>query len=428
MKNESGSRFGLDPVEKRCVQLVREYQGGNAAAFDGIVSLMRGKFYYTVYKSVRDEYETEDIVQEVLIRIFRSLKDLSDPLSFKKWSYSIVNSVTLDYLKSRRVRSTGDMELGFDETMQKYDETRGGSESEIQNVERKTVVMAAVETLPQELQVIIRYRFYDNMTDEEIADVVGSSPRTIKRRLQTAKAELSGKLTGIRSVAPFLFYRIEAMQESKALLAAAGLHAGISSVQKAAVVGGVAVGAAAALVLRAPEIRDVKYYDQNQYVNEQSVEWTIDSVLPVRKVDIEGKQWKVTEENGVYCVKVPENGEFVICAENYAGLKARQHIRISNIDSAAPDFLGYEENGDGMILKFSDTLSGVNWETIDFSKENGEKAEAAAKDPGRSEVLLRKEDFPMNVRVEDYAGNYGVYSMDLHTVTRERRGGGSNAR
>ena len=57
------------------------------------------------------------------------------------------------------------------------------------------------------------------------------------------------------------------------------------------------------------------------------------------------------------------------------------------------------------------------------------EAEIAAIDRRKGEVLLKKEDFPMQARVEDLAGNYGVYSMDLRTVKRPAiaQGGERNA-
>ena len=210
---------------------------------------------------------------------------------------------------------------------------------------------------------------------------------------------------------------------------AAGLAAGVASVQKAAVLGGIAAGAVTAVILRGPTIENLKYYDQGQYVNMQRVEWTVSSVLPVRSAVIKDKPWKVTAENGVYCVEIPENGECVIQVTNSAGLSCEKSIQIANIDSEAPEYVGFEENGDMMILNFGDTLSGINWERLEFTKKTGEQAEIAAIDRNKGEVLLKKEDFPMQARVEDYAGNYGIYSMNLRTIRRPvtAREGGRNA-
>ena len=418
MANDKNSRFGLDPTEKRCVELVREYQNGNKKAFDLIVEHMSGKFYYTVFKTLNDEYETQDVVQEIWIRIARNIGSLKDPEAFKKWSYNIVHTVLMDYLKSMKVRDKYNTDLGLDDSLELIPNEKQGGEADILQVERKASVLSALETLPKELQLMVHSRYYENLSEKEIAEIYGTSESTVFRKLAAARAQLKPRLVGVRSVAPFLFYRLEVFKESKKVAAAAGLTAGVSSVQKAAVAGGIAAGAAAAVILQGPAIQGLRYYDQGQYVNTQRIEWTVSSVVPVRSVILKGKPWKVVEDNGVYSVEIPENGECVIRVTDKAGLSCEKSVRIANIDSEAPVYGGAEENGNMMMLNFTDPLSGVNWERTEFTKESGEKAEIAAVDREKGEILLKKEDFPLQAKVEDLAGNYGVYRMDLQIIRR----------
>ena len=418
MANDKNTRFGLDPTERRCVELVKEYQKGKKKAFDLIVQHMSGKFYYTVFKTLNDEYETQDVLQEIWIRIARNIGSLKDPEAFKKWSYSIVHTVLMDYLKSMKVRDKYNTDLGLDDSLELIPSEKYGGEGDILQAERKASVLAAVETLPKELQLLVHSRYYENLSEREIAEIYGTSESTVFRKLAAARAQLRPRLVGVRSVAPFFFYRMEVFRESKKVAAAAGLTAGVSSVQKAAVAGGIAAGAAAAVILRGPSIQDLRYYDQGQYVNTQRVEWTVSSVVPVRSVILKGKPWKVVDENGVYSVEIPENGECVIQVTDTAGLSCEKSIRIANIDSEAPVYVGAEENGNMMILNFTDSLSGINWERTAFTKESGEKAEIEAVDREKGEILLKKEDFPLQAKVEDLAGNYGVYRMDLRTIKR----------
>ena len=429
MAKDKNSRFGLDPEEKRCVELVREYQNGNKDSFDKIVSLMYNKFYYTVFTTINDAYEAQDVMQEIWIKISRNINTLKDPEAFKKWSCNIVHSVLMDHIKAMKVRGRYSTDLGLDDSLEFIENETHGGEEDLRQVERKTSVLAAVKTLPKELQMMIRSRYYDNLSEKEIAEIYGTSESTVFRKLASAREQLKGRLVGVRALAPFFFYRLETIRESSRILVAAGLAAGVASVQKAAVLGGIAAGAVTAVILRGPAIENLKYYDQGQYVNTQRVEWTVNSVLPVRSAVIKDKPWKVTAENGVYSVEIPENGECVIRVTNSAGLSCEKSIQIANIDSEAPEYVGFEENGDMMILNFGDTLSGINWESLEFTKKSGEQAEIAAIDRNKGEVLLKKEDFPMQARVEDYAGNYGIYSMNLRTIRRPvtAREGGRNA-
>ena len=215
MANDKNSRFGLDPTEKRCVELVREYQNGDKKAFDLIVQHMSGKFYYTVFKTLNDEYETQDVVQEIWIRIARNIGSLKDPEAFKKWSYNIVHTVLMDYLKSMKVRDKYNTDLGLDDSLELIPNEKQGGEADILQVERKASVLSALETLPKELQLMVHSRYYENLSEKEIAEIYGTSESTVFRKLAAARAQLRPRLVGVRSVAPFLFYRLEVFRESK---------------------------------------------------------------------------------------------------------------------------------------------------------------------------------------------------------------------
>ena len=205
MPEDKNSRFGLDPTEKRCVELVREYQNGNKKAFDLIVEHMSGKFYYTVFKTVNDEYEAQDILQEIWIRIARNIGSLKDPEAFKKWSYSIVHTVMMDYLKAQKIRGRYNTDLGLEDSLEFIPNEKHGGEADLLQVERRASVLAAVETLPKELQLMIRSRYYENLSEKEIAEVYGTSESTVFRKLAAARKQLKGRLVGVRSVVPFFF-------------------------------------------------------------------------------------------------------------------------------------------------------------------------------------------------------------------------------
>lgn len=426
MNNEVQSRPVKNAVDRRCVELVTKYQQGDKEAFEDISRHLYPGFFYNVFKTVRDEYEAEDIVQEIFLKISQNLYSLKDTGSFRKWSYTIANSVISDYLQSKRLNSTGRMFLGLDSELEHMKDREEASEAVLQEVEKKTAVLEAVESLPEELKRLVMYRYYNNLPEEEVADIMGISRATLRRRMETAKSKLKRKLHGVYSVAPFLFYRLHSARESRRIMEAKGVRTALGAARNAAAAGGIAAGVTAAVILRAPVINQVRFYDQGQYVNGQRVEWTVESALPLKSVRLADSPYRVSGENGSYSVEIPVNGTFRILAENSAGMKSEKIIHISNIDSEAPVYAGYEENGEMMILRFSDALSGINWDKAEFTADNGKKAGIGAIDTAKGEVLLRKDEFPMQAQVEDYAGNYGVYSLNLRAMKPGQTAGGKN--
>ena len=198
--------------------------------------------------------------------------------------------------------------------------------------------------------------------------------------------------------------------------------------RKAAAAGaGIAVGAVTALMMQGPVIRSLRYYDQTVPVNTQRIECSVKSRWAVKEARIEGKDWPVTEENGIYTAEIPENGSFVFTVTDQLGQSVRQGFRIGNIDRVAPVYRNYTENGDMVVLRFvegeSEVMSGIDWDNSCFRDAKGNTVTPRAVNRQTDEALLPKDSFPLEAKVEDFAGNYGTYRLTLKTVTLNAEGG-----
>lgn len=69
-----------------------------------------------------------------------------------------------------------------------------------------------------------------------------------------------------------------------------------------------------------------------------------------------------------------------------------------------------------MRLRFQDALSGINWERTEFRNVDGEQIQATAIDRQKGEVLFPADCFPLEIQVEDMAGNYSVYALQRNTI------------
>ena len=198
--------------------------------------------------------------------------------------------------------------------------------------------------------------------------------------------------------------------------------------RKAAAAGaGIAVGAVTALMMQGPVIRSLRYYDQTVPVNTQRIECSVKSRWAVKEARIEGKDWPVTEENGIYTAEIPENGSFVFTVTDQLGQSVRQGFRIGNIDRITPVYRNYTENGDMVVLRFgegeSEVMSGIDWDNTCFRDAKGNTVTPRAVNRQTDEALLPKDSFPLEAKVEDFAGNYGTYRLTLKTVTLNAEGG-----
>ena len=426
---------------KYIAQQVRAFQQGDKGAYGRLFSLTKDLVFGYIYLQLGDRYTAEDIVMEAYTVGMEQLKNLRDPNAFNKWITEIAKSKLIDYTREEKrahsAISAGDSRIEYRDG--------GYSEGIIDPfadyvVELRADIAKIVCSLEKEYLAVVYLRYACGLSIAAIAEVEQIPEGTVKRRLQLAREKLRPQLKGFYSIAPFFFYRREMLSRlrmlrmsqaagSPAARSAAGkAAAGTLFYHKAAAAGtGIAVGAITALMMKGPVIRSLRYYDQNVPVNTQRIECLVKSRWAVKHAEIEGKDWPVTEENGLYKVAIPENGSFVFAVTDQLGQTVKQEFRISNIDSAAPVYLKYTENGDAIVLQFADgaseVMSGIDWENSVFRNSEGTVLAPQALNRQTGEVLLPKDAFPVEAEIEDFAGNYGNYRLTLKTVTLGTEGG-----
>ena len=82
--------------------LVERAQNGDTAAFDELVIKHSPKLYGLVYHMTANHEDTNDVLQDVFAKAYRSLKRFRGNSAFYTWIYSIAVNMTLNFLKKRK--------------------------------------------------------------------------------------------------------------------------------------------------------------------------------------------------------------------------------------------------------------------------------------------------------------------------------------
>lgn len=394
--------------EQRVVELVREYQKGDVQAFDGIYSLCYQPIYYLIYKMVRDKHEAEDLTQEVFLQIFHRIEDLTDPKSFKCWSNRIAYHSTLDYITSVRFTSTKGVPLEeILESELRADAMSAGGMS-IEQLEQRHTIMTAADQLSWPLRATLLLKFFSELRERDIAEIMDVPVGTVKSRLAEAKKKMK-KLLGNKlfCFSPFSFYtfflHLEYLQTGgRAALASSAV------VGKAAAVL-LSTGLIGSVALRGIRISAVQYRDPSRYVNEQLLRFQVMSGAPIKKISLSGEEEIPLLRNGkAYEAIVVKNGVYTIEAIDIANHRVKKRIRISNIDSEAPVYLGYQEREAWMHLRFSDEAAQIDWDTLCCEHEE-QTVEGVSIDRENGVLRIPQELLPLRVKIQDRAGNQAVY-------------------
>jgi RNA polymerase sigma factor (sigma-70 family) len=138
----------------------------------------------------------QDLVQEAMLQAYLCLKDLRNEESFRSWLYGIVLNVAKSYLRDQKRRSRFNEALDDDQPESLWNSSTTSQDPQQIALERElhSLVLSAIEELPQAYREAARLYYYESLTLHEIAAITDASPGAIKVRLHRARNYLREKL------------------------------------------------------------------------------------------------------------------------------------------------------------------------------------------------------------------------------------------
>ena len=245
MKEKQNRRAAVSPA------LVAEAKAGDQAAFAELYRQTNAELYRTVRSMVWDEDQTWDVLQDSYLRAWRGLDGLEAPEAFLPWLRRIAANTAATALAKKRPLTFTDLAVDEDEGEPELPDLSPENHPELALDRKETsrLVQEILAELPEEQQLIVGMRYYEDMPVRDIAETLGVAPGTVKAQLYKGRKKIEAgvralekqgvKLYGL-SPLPFLLAllgRLEpaAQAEQKALSAvlaaapaASGTTAGVS--------------------------------------------------------------------------------------------------------------------------------------------------------------------------------------------------------
>jgi len=200
--NENSKKSAHSPREDAI--LIRAFQGGDKAAFDELVLKHQHKLFNLCYRFLGDYQEANDSAQETFIKVYRSLKRFRFESAFSTWLYRIGVNTCKNKLRSaaytqKKKMVPLDNPVSLDHSspaMGIQDETHSPA-MELEKKERMRVIQEAINALPPEQKEVVTLRDIEGFSYEEIVEITGFNPGTVKSRLARARLDLRKKLRSV---------------------------------------------------------------------------------------------------------------------------------------------------------------------------------------------------------------------------------------
>lgn len=175
--------------------LMVRYQRGEAQAFAELVRRHSRAVYNFVLRQLRDANLSEDVTQEVFLRVVQRASEFKHEARFSTWLYSITRNLCVDHLRRlthRRHASLDAPRSGVDPEASPLVEQiadthpRASTERSAQATQMQTSLLEALHALPDDQREVFLLREIANLPFKEIAEVTDTPENTVKSRMRYA--------------------------------------------------------------------------------------------------------------------------------------------------------------------------------------------------------------------------------------------------
>jgi RNA polymerase sigma-70 factor (ECF subfamily) len=159
------------------------------AAWEQVVGRYRRKIFNIAYKFTGRHAEAEDLTQEILLKVFRSLEKFHRDADFSTWLASVARNYCIDhYRASKREREV------LVEDLMAFDlapAATGNPHRALEDSDRRSFLRRGLELLPVKLREAVVLRDLQGLSYQEMAERLRLPEGTVKSRINRGREELT---------------------------------------------------------------------------------------------------------------------------------------------------------------------------------------------------------------------------------------------
>lgn len=176
---------------KKDFLLVNQAKEGDQKAFAELMKRYRKSVYHMILKMVKNTDDAEDLTIEAFAKAFKNLKKFNPDYTFSTWLFRIATNNCIDFIRKKRldtmsISSTYTDDNGENVGIDIRDTNLDPQEEAIKH-QKIEIVRNIVTKLPPKYQILVKLRYFQELSYEEISQELGAPLGTVKAQLHRAR-------------------------------------------------------------------------------------------------------------------------------------------------------------------------------------------------------------------------------------------------
>lgn len=177
-------------------ELVKLCLAGQDDAFAELVGRYKNLLGKVIYNLTNNREEVNDLLQEIFIKIYKSLRQYNPERQFPAWAVRIASNHCLDQLRKQKPP-----QISLEDSPE-FQDNAGSPEDEYLKGETRRKLRQALNGLPEQYRVPIVLYHQNGLSYQEMVNLLGLPLTVIKNRLYRARLMLREKLTAEKEALP----------------------------------------------------------------------------------------------------------------------------------------------------------------------------------------------------------------------------------
>ena len=180
-------------------QLIARFQTGDEQAYVELVNRYRDRLMNFVFQFLGDMEQSEDVVQDTMLKLFEKKHYYREIAKFSTWIYTIARNLANTELRKRKRRKVTVLsQMTRDEREYELPAIQPETGQEVQNEYAAKRIQIAIHALPEHFKTVIILRDIQELSYDDISSIVGVPLGTVKSRINRARLQLQADLKDLR--------------------------------------------------------------------------------------------------------------------------------------------------------------------------------------------------------------------------------------
>jgi RNA polymerase sigma-70 factor (ECF subfamily) len=180
-------------------QLIARFQSGDERAYIELVNRYRDRLINFVYPFLGDFEQAEDVVQETMLKLYEKKHYYREIAKFSTWIYTIArNLANTELRKKKRRKTTYISRMTNDDRQYDIPAVQADLNQNLQNEFIRDRIYAAIKELPEHFKTVIILRDIQELSYDDISNIVGVPLGTVKSRINRARLQLQAELQDLK--------------------------------------------------------------------------------------------------------------------------------------------------------------------------------------------------------------------------------------